>query len=206
VKVANCIFGWLVVGILGFASCQLTPVKAEKSAPVFFPKGIFSTIAEADRFNAARYAKYLQALQEPSLYAMKSNPKAAVFRFLCLRTFGQPFVIRVEVRADGGGIVRFKATDGTGGYRPGDLVTDKTVKLDKKQTQVCLAKIDRANFWQLKTKEANKDLRDESQWVLEGVRDGKYNLVERQSPSRGAVRRLGLYFLKLSGEKIRNLD
>jgi hypothetical protein len=206
VKKTNKICGWVIVAVLGLATCRLTPVQAEKSASVFFPKGIFSTIGEADQFNAARYARYLRALQEPSLYAMKSNSQAVVFRFLCLRTFGQPFVIRVIARANGGGIVRFKMTDGTGGYRPGDLVADKTVKLDKKQTQRCLARIERADFWQLKTKETNKDLRDEAQWVLEGVRNGKYNLVERQSPSRGGVRRLGLYFIKLSGEKIRDLD
>jgi coenzyme F420-reducing hydrogenase delta subunit len=205
VKIKNSILGCLVVGILTL-SYQLTPVKAESRAAVFFPKGIFSENGESDRLNAARLAKYLLALQEPSLYELKGNPKAVIFRFLCLRTFNQPFAIRIEAQTNGTGVVCFKATDGTGAYKPGNLVTEKTVKLNKKQMQTCMTKLERADFWSLATKEANLDGCDGAQWVLEGVKNGKYQLVERQSPDRGGVRRLGLYFLKLSREKIRDLD
>lgn len=204
-KIKNSIFGCLVVGILVLA-WRLTPVKAESRATVYFPKGILSEDVETDRRDATSLAKYLAALQEPSLYELKSNPKATAFRFLYLRNFEPPIAIRIEAQTGGAGVVHFKATDGSVGYKPGKLVTEKRVKLDKDQMQTCLDKVGGTNFWSLATKDANPDGWDGAQWVLEGVQNGKYQLVERLSPDRGTVRRLGLYFLKLSREKIRDLD
>ncbi|MGD9155418.1 MAG: hypothetical protein PVG90_07945 [Bacillota bacterium] len=195
----------LLVGVAMF-TCGLTVIRAKKAAPVYFPKGIFSRFAEADRSNARRYTRYLLALREPSLYGMKRNPKAVQFRFLCLRMFDQPFAIRVKALANGGGRLYFKASDGTGGYRPGNLVTQKTVKLNKTQMQSCLSKFTRYHFLRLLSQANNLDGYDRVPWVLEGVLNGKYNLVERLSPSHGSVRKLGLYMLKLSGEKVRDLD
>jgi hypothetical protein len=204
-NIKNGIYGFLVVAILALA-CQLTPVRAESRAAVYFPKGIFSEEPESDRREAARLAKYLVALQEPSFYELKSNSKATAFRFLYLRNFEPPVAIRVEAQTGGAGVVHFKATDGSVGYKPGKLVTEKRVKLDKSQMQTCLDKVGSAGFWSLVTRDAHPDGWDGAQWVLEGVQNGKYQLAERLSPDRGAVRRLGLYFLKLSEEKIRDLD
>jgi hypothetical protein len=197
---------WIGLTVAIFACGLTTAAWAAKSAPVYFPKGIFSRVAEADRGRAVRYARYLQALREPSLYELKGNSKAVQFRFLCLRLFDRPFAIRVEALANGGGKVYFKVSDGTGGYRPGNLETIKTVKLTKTQMQSCLSKFIESGFWSLASQTANLDGYDRVPWVLEGVQNGKYNLVERQSPSRGSVRKLGLYLLKLSGEKVRDLD
>ena len=41
--------------------------------------------------------------------------------------------------------------------------------------------------------------RDGSQWVLEGVRDNRYHIVDRWSPENSEYREACTYLLKLSG-------
>jgi len=41
-------------------------------------------------------------------------------------------------------------------------------------------------------------IRDGDEWVLEGVRDGRYHVVARVSPRNGTYREACLYLLSLS--------
>lgn len=172
----------------------------------FFPSGVFSEKPDADRFNREWYIKHLTALKETGVYGQKKDQKATVFRFLCLRTYEAPFVIRVEQTADGAGMLFFKQSDGTGGYKPGVIVTNKKVKLDKKQMQSLVEKFEGKQFFTLDSRNVGGTSLDGARWLIEGVHNGKYNLVDRCSPGWGTVRQLGGFLIKSSGEKIKNLD
>ena len=157
----------------------------------YFPKGTFSSNQAYDKSSAQRYSKYLAAFREPSLYKLSQLPSAHSYRFLWLRTFHHPVSVRVEIGRDGIGLVTTKVTDGAGGYSPGRMKLNRTRRLTKQQTDWLLERINALGFWSLAVHEAPGGF-DGAQWVIEGVKDGKYHVVDRWSPKSGAVRSLGL--------------
>ena len=43
---------------------------------------------------------------------------------------------------------------------------------------------------------------DGAQWIIEGLLNGNYHIVDRWSPEEGSIRAIGLHFLKLSDLKV----
>ena len=51
-------------------------------------------------------------------------------------------------------------------------------------------------YWTMPTVEENSVGVDGAQWIVEGVRNGKYHLVDRWSPDTGAFREAALLLLQ----------
>jgi hypothetical protein len=128
---------WMVAGLIALftGSC----------AAQFFPK--HSLDLDKRDFKAEWYSRQLQALDEPSIYEMASNPSAQVYRFLWLRTFNHPIVIRIEVKPDGTSVLTTKIADGAGGYAPGKPIQDSTRNLTQAETNTLLSKVTLTDFW-----------------------------------------------------------
>jgi len=159
----------------------------------YFPNHAFDEDAQLNKFVNDWYTSQLAALQEPSLLKQSKNPSAQSYRFLWLRTFHHPIAVRLEVKADGTGILTTKIASGAGGYAPGHLVTNTSKPLTRQQTESFLYKIDTDKFWELppvllKEQQGN----DGSQWIIEGVKDGKYHLATQWTPSQGPIHDLGI--------------
>lgn len=194
----------LALLVLGAVLASANLVKAEPGA-VFFPPGLFSEQGDADKVNQSWYAKQLTALKEASIYELRKDSQTTVFRFLCIRTFQPPFVIRVEKKADGGGSLFFKQSDGQGGYQTGKVAENQTVKLSKAQMSELEAKFN-SGFFEMKNRGKNRGGLEGSRWLIEGLQNGKYHLVDRYSPGWGSFRNLGMNLIKLSGEDLKDLD
>jgi len=159
----------------------------------YFPKGAFSDDTHVDPFIARWYSTYLTALREPSLLQLTGKPSCETYRFVWLRTFHHPVIVRLDIRADGIGELTAKVSNGTGGYEPGQLIQDISRPLTREQTDTFLAKVGTVKFWELPSYEnSGGGGEDGSQWIIEGVKEGKYHVVDRWTPSKGAVRELGL--------------
>ena len=65
-------------------------------------------------------------------------------------------------------------TSGKGGYAPGELVENRTVKRTKEQTDWSLGKIEEHHFWKLPPVAESMGL-DGAQWVIGGTKDGSYH-------------------------------
>ena len=175
---------WL--GVLGVAFAQ----------EVYFPNGVLEDSAQGDSFRSNWYSKHLKALDEPSLFRKSKGSSAESYRFVWLRTFDHPVVVRVDIQADGGAALTTKVSNGAGGYEPGKLVENTSRPLTKRQTEKFLATIQRLQFWELPTHETPETAGcDGSQWIIEGIKDGKYHVVDRWTPAKGAVHDLGLTFV-----------
>ena len=84
---------------------------------------------------------------------------------------------------------------------------NKTRALTKEQTSWALDRINEIGFWGLPTYEKPKEgvgangektLQidvDGAQWILEGVKDGKYQVTDRWSPENGPMHTLGIMML-----------
>jgi len=88
-----------------------------------------------------------------------------------------------------------KVASGAGGYGPGKLIGNQTKKISKEVVDAFLAHVEEEKYWSLPTRETqdpNVVNLDGAQWVLEGVRNGTYKLVDRWSPKDGPIRDLGI--------------
>jgi hypothetical protein len=172
---------WLA--IVGF------PLIAQQT---YFPLNALGIDSWADQFKAKWYSQELKVLEEPSLLEQSKTPSCESYRFLWLRSFHHPVVIRLDIRADGIGVLTTKVASGTGGFKPGHLVENTSRPLTREQTQAFLGRLERVSFWSLPSHVDDQNGTDGSQWVIEGVREGKYHLADRWSPDNGPVRELGI--------------
>lgn len=170
----------------------------------YFPKGIFYDREELDSFINSWYSKNLIAFNEPSLYELSSDTNIICYRFVCLRTFDNPFLIRILQNKDGTGLLYFKRSSGAGGYEPGELIEEKTIVISKENMNKLLNKIENEHYWKLDNKDRSMGC-DGSQWIIEGIKNGNYHLVDRWSPETGSIKVLGLYFIELAQMTIKNL-
>ena len=184
----------------------LSAIPTFAQAP-YFPKDAFAGEGRAETFTTTWYSKALSTLNEPSLWQLSTlNKHSTVYRFLWLRTFHHPVSIRVSIAPDGTAEAQIKVSSGAGGYDPGHVIEDRTGKLSPIEVSDLLKLVSATNFWKLPTEEQIHPDRidlDGAQWIVEGVQNDRYHIVDRWSPTKGTYHDLGLYFIKhLSGLKI----
>ena len=170
----------------------------------YFPPGTLDDTPESSLSKEQWYSKHLKALKEPSLWELSKTQKSETYRFLWLRTFHHPISVRLDVNPNGTSMLTTKTTSGQGGYEPGTLVVNKKRALTKEQTDWFLDRIAELGFWGLPAFEkphegigpnGEKTVEiglDGAQWILEGIKDGKYQVTDRWSPNTGPVRTLGI--------------
>jgi hypothetical protein len=155
---------------------------AQSAQAGYFPEGVFDDPGGVSSW----YAYELRVLGEPSLFDLAENPSAESYRFLWLRSFDAPVTVRLDVNADGTGAVTAKIGDGPAGYSS----TTKVVEIDRRvltrdQVQAFAAQVDKLDFWSLATDEdppKGMVRVDGSEWIIEAVRGGEYQVVARWSP------------------------
>lgn len=185
------------MGKFAISVALLLASMASFSQEGFFPRQVFSENSQADQFAADWYSAELRILQEPSLLQMTKTPAAESYRFLWLRTFHHPVAIRLDLRSDGTGILTTKVANGPAGfyYKDRHLLEDISRPLPRNQTQLFLGRLHNIDFWHLQGHVNDGTGNDGAEWIIEGVKNGSYRVVNRWSPREGAVRDLGLTFV-----------
>jgi hypothetical protein len=172
---------------------------AEAAFPqVYFPVGALPEPA------ANRYARFLTAMHEPSLYELSSQkPDGEAYRLLWLRSDQSPVSIRFLKKPGGTGWFYRRVIGGTGSTQPGGLRQNGMSWSWKSRTASFLRTIDDVRFWSLTT--SGSDTLDfcRSHWILEGVRQGQYRVIDRCSPSESdPIRIIGVRAMRLANLKI----
>lgn len=170
----------------------------QKGESDYFPKNTWKRFESADTSMNDWYRKYLKAMDEKSLLDVSDNNKE-VYRFLWLRSFHHPIFVRIE-RTSNSIQLFSKELDGAGGYEPGKVFRKVSKTLDVAQWNEFLGLLEESEYWQMPTEE-NRELlvADGSQWILEGVKDNRYHIVDRWTPKYGEYREACIFLLKLSG-------
>jgi len=163
------------------------------------PSGILTARPPMDSFLVGWYSRQLAALGETRLPSSCTASDEA-YRFLWLRTFHHPVAIRVYSSRVNRGVVTSEA-DGAGGYEPGRLVRRDSSILSDKDWDGFLQAIDETEFWSRPATDPTVIGLDGAEWVLEGCRHARYQLVQRWTPTdTGAtafMHRLGMALLRL---------
>jgi hypothetical protein len=150
---------------------------------------------------------------EPSLWSASQNADTHAYRFLWLRTFHHPVALRIDVAPDETARLSAKVTTGAGGYEPGVLRTDKSVALTRVQVKRFLDGLEKAMFWTMPTEEPEEVGKDGSiritldgaLWTIEGATAGRYHVVHRHSPGRGAFHDAALLLLRFADLGIKEI-
>jgi hypothetical protein len=155
-------------------------------------------------FREQWYSKHLIAMGEPRL----SGGPNEVYRFLWLRIFANPIVIRITCDPKGCDLIA-KRLDGSGGYEPGKVAGRKERRLSDEEVTNVRRLLSKAQFWGRQPNDERIGL-DGAQWILEGRREGSYHLWDVWSPERvgpyGDFRELCLELLRQSGLMIRSSE
>lgn len=185
----------------GFSS-QISNLKKGKSG--YFPLRTFADEWEnSDSFHNDWYGKHLSAMKQESLLDTSDENKE-VYRFLWLRTFDHPVFVRAE--RDG---YSFKMVsrelDGAGGYEPGKILRTDTRLLERNEWCELVRILDETRYWQMSSHQRDDSGNDGAQWILEGVKNNRYHIVDRWSPNAGKYREACVFLLQLSGRDVASL-
>lgn len=187
----------------------IVTTSAGKSVPIADPRepsyNYFPSSA-VDSFRAQWYGAFLSAFSEPSLWDRSKKSPDQSYRFTWLRTFHHPVVVRIEVRPDGICELTAKVGLGSGGYDPGMLIRNETRPLTKEQSEWFLNQV-LLKFWKAPKEGSARSGEDGAQWIIEGVKDGRYKIEDWWSPDAGPIHELGLSMaIGLADMKIPNQE
>src|SRR5262249_37670147 len=147
----------------------------------------------------------LRKMKEPSLFTQPAKLEA--YRLLVLFNSGGAVAVRIERRQGQHLIVSKKLASRDADYDPGPLVVDVQKKLSAVEWNAVVEKIGKMEFWDISTPVSPNAgthgiVLHGTEWVLEGSRDGKYQVVDIYSPEAygyKAFKEACAYLLSISG-------
>ena len=184
--------------VAGFVMLTVWPSAQTGSFPVL------DTITGRPPLNDDRrdwYSKHLGAMAES---ALPTGP-GETYRFLWLRTFDHPVVVRVTC-IEKGCVLTALRTNGQGGYEAGSVVERKTRTMSDAEVRRFREMFGRVQFWRPQPADDRLGL-DGARWILEVRRGQDYHLWDVWSPDASgayaAYRELCLDLIRLSGLAVR---
>lgn len=177
----------IIVSRLGFARTTVHSVAvvggARKELEVRLETGLPNpfVIRDYQTLKPHMYSKLLEAVGQPGFCESPLPPKRQYYRFLWLPTFGDAIFMRVDVLEDGTAVLHAKILQRTNWKSQKDI--DRKLSPDEEVTLfTTLADI---GFWNLPARVEFKDpfhlILDGTDWVIEGVKDGRCHAVTRYS-------------------------
>ncbi len=149
----------------------------------------------------------LTTMGEP-LLSEEAADGVETFRFLWLRSFHEPVVVRAELGSPGAPRVTTKVFNAEGKYLPSNIRSISTRNLSRREVRRLRRVVDRVGFWQLPTDrwvhcvdgvERLVVCSDGASWVIEGVGNRRYHVISWPCPEKSeAVWALGKAFLRLT--------
>lgn len=180
------------------------------ATPVYFPPvydrmyapcaSLGRSLPRFDDLHRDWYSKHLAAAGEPSLFERARTGQGDILRFLWLRTFDAPVIVRIEgLRGTAPRLVAVEL-DGQGGYAPGKVRR----RLERSLLPAQSADLRRRLVAQNPLKQPSgsdgcEAGLDGSQWIVERAIGPRYKMVDRWRPETGAVRATGMAMLRLTG-------
>ncbi|HKU73343.1 MAG TPA: hypothetical protein VJR02_05455 [Pyrinomonadaceae bacterium] len=170
-------------------------VKVAKSTSQteYFPVALSENARSAEFVNEW-YSGQLKAMNELPLSALENEDES--YRFLWLRTFHQPISIHVWRKGDRH-FITVKRLNGQGGYEPGTFDLYWARSLSENEWDGFMMHLEHSEYWLMPTQN-DRMLLDGAQWIMEAYRDGRYHVVDRQSPEPSAYRDACMYLLRKS--------
>lgn len=163
---------------LGFVSAFILIIN---NSPYFPVRGQSGGLEGVSPFAAGWYSQSLKRMKEPKLPEFARHSKRTSYRLLILPTWGNPISIRIEEGTNTYSLFS-RRLDGDGGYHPGRLIEKADHTLSQTESAELLRLLGNLDFFNL-PEDDGVHFCDGEMWILEGVLNGKYHVIERSSPS-----------------------
>jgi hypothetical protein len=152
-----------------------------------------------DEFGSDWYSSALKAAGEQPLPSLAADaPDKINVRFIWLRSFNKPMIVRIREQDEGRAVLEAKRLSGRGGYEPGQVEETLARDLTLTESRAFRSLLEASGLSGEPAANCDAGL-DGARWVLEVIDDGKYAFFDRWSPENGAVRDVGLAMLQLTG-------
>jgi len=170
-----------------------------ESPLLYFPIGAFEQNPQLSRRKENWYSQFLFVMGEPSLLALSKTADTKVYRFLLILNH-RALSFRLTVNADGSGSLTTKAvvvqTKG-----PDSFQTKVAIPVSKDQVADFLNLLKKIQFWSAEPERLMEDNRykmDNGEWVLEGVSNHQYHVIDRWAPEDSDFTRTSLFLMQLA--------
>lgn len=166
----------------------------------YFPPQTF--VSPAANFQVRWYSAEMYALGEQPLWPTSSRSEVT-YRLTYIPAFSGPTVITLSVPPDGNGRVAIRTLDEE------RVITkvDETLPATRDQLDRFSRLVEQAHFWTTPTELPRRGL-DGAEWIMEGVKDGKYQAVvrwcpevERKSTNEISFANAGRLLFEIAGHK-----
>ncbi|KLE33508.1 hypothetical protein AAW01_06285 [Aurantiacibacter gangjinensis] len=157
-----------------------------------------------DDFTREWYSEHLAAASENALseYVREAQiDKQEQIRFIWLRSFDNPVIVRFDRDGDSGWSFVAKRLSGNGGYSPGEIAEE----LERTLTEAEAVELERlVHDRRLMRMRAGECITggDGAMWIAERLDNYGYDYVERWSPTDGKMRDFGEFVIELTGWQI----
>jgi hypothetical protein len=188
------------------AEIALKTVKTDNAALFvnYFPPRTFAD-GRVGNFQLTWYSRDMYQLGENQLWP-PSAENENTFRFTYLGAFTGPREVTLDVLPDGSGEVKAAVV-----CPPSGQVKDSQLSpVPGIRVVDFLNRLDQAHFWEMPAESQHRGL-DGAEWILEGVRGGKYHIVVRwcpdfrdDSPQDAAFAGATRFLLELAGHKCKD--
>lgn len=166
--------------------------------------GFVTRRTDQAHFNEWWYSNKLYKSREPVLY--NGWFEHEIYRFTWLRSFDEPVVIRIENKEDS---IRLfvKMLDYDDFYVSNEIILNDTIVLNASQWTEFTEKLKKIDFWSIDPIENTHGAigTDGAQWILEGLKDGEYHMVDRWNGKNKVTGEGCLYLIQISGLEIENI-
>lgn len=181
---------WLVLMIgvsIGCTDEKQTPVpipepppSTDQSVPVvYFPEHDDGLDLIQHWPGQQRYREVLSTMHEPSLYEAVTQEGVHEYRLLWIHVWLKPIALRLVIDEQQRGTLTVKMLNA--GYDSGltlELSVDQEIPIPDSAVAAFLDLLRDTSYWTMPVTGRNIGL-DGAHWVLEGVRDGEYHVVDR---------------------------
>ena len=164
----------------------------------FFPPNTLHTDPETHAGHELWFAGHLISLDEAPLHPPATD-RPDIYRLLFLATYGSPVLVSVSEAGEKRRVV-CKSSDGLAGFPvPGRLVSEADRELSSREAARFAELLELAAFWEMQSCVDDSGF-DGSHAVLEGLRAGRYHVVDRWSPRNTPYAELVQFMLGLCGD------
>jgi len=186
------------------------PQGSEPSSDImtwYFPQGNYAGISAGDNLHLNMYTNIsysltLREFEEPVLYNYRGLDE--IYRITWLRAFHLPIVFRFQKQGFNFLLTTKVLLQRSNEY-PDELETNTITSVSFFKWYKFKGKLAEADFWKLNSNDASAQPNDGSEWMVEGVKEGKYQMIARWSPEPD-LRKACLYLLSISNLKIPKRD
>ena len=148
-----------------------------------------------DTFKNRFYSQYLLQFKEPKVYIPQD--KDETYRFLWLRSFDNPVVVRFQKYNNTYTLYTKEMLDNEG-YAPQQIKVNTEEKMSPYEWNSFKEKINNLDFWNVVPNDPGPGVADGALWILEGSTKNKYHFAERHSPADDKFRACCKYLLSLT--------